>query len=389
MAEAPLHFLLFEDNPGDIELTREAFAESGLGGELHVARDGQEGLDFLYKHINKDTQQPCPDAVLLDLNMPRMDGREVLATMQKDARLQNIPVFLLIGTEIEHSLLNSDKRLQGYSTIVKPVEAGKLAAAANIIKNDGHKTTPAGRKGTSATTSGENAPPDNDVAQAFQDFVYHISHDLRAPLRGINFFAKRIGLRIGTSLDDDSRQSLAIVIDNGTRMQDMLDGLLLYSRLCSASLGKPGTTTDTAQVFKACTETLGDKVRAAHARIEIGALPALPMAAEHLARLFLCLLDNAVKFTRPGQEPHITLAASESPEGWHFVMQDNGQGIGVRHKEEIFKIFKRLYREDEYPGVGVGLALARKIVERYGGRIWAESDGSTGSSFHFTIPPRP
>jgi light-regulated signal transduction histidine kinase (bacteriophytochrome) len=175
-------------------------------------------------------------------------------------------------------------------------------------------------------------------------------------------------------------------------MQQLINDLLAYSRV--GTRGREFAPTDGDEVLNQSLENLQVSIRENRATVTHDPLPTVMADATQLMQLFQNLIGNAVKF-HGAQPPRVHVAAARRPAGrpgdpaeWVFSVRDNGIGIAREYRERIFVIFQRLHASREYPGTGIGLALAKRIVERHGGRIWVESEPGEGSTFYFTIPDR-
>jgi len=160
--------------------------------------------------------------------------------------------------------------------------------------------------------------------------------------------------------------------------------LLLYSRV--GSRGKPFARIDSAEVLTQALLNLTVAIAESGANIVHGTLPTLVADESQLIQLFQNLIANALKFHRAEQAPEIQVSARRESGAWVFEVKDNGIGIEPKYADRIFQMFQRLHSRDKYPGMGIGLAVCKKIVERHGGRIWIESRLGEGSTFFFTIP---
>lgn len=226
-----------------------------------------------------------------------------------------------------------------------------------------------------------------------EQFAYAASHDLRQPLRMITSYLQLLEQELQATLNNDCREYLNFVADGAKRMDQMLVALLDYSRVGRKSAAMAWfdsrETLDEALLF------LRPAIAEAGATIQInGEWPRLVGNRDELTRLFQNLIGNAVKYRAAGQAPEITVTAEQSGSEWRVTVRDNGIGIAPGQIGRLFQVFQRLQARGKYQGVGVGLALCRKIVEHHGGRIWAESAGDEqGCVFTFTLPvsgePRP
>ncbi len=218
-----------------------------------------------------------------------------------------------------------------------------------------------------------------------EQFAYVASHDLQEPLRMVASFTQLLRKRYQGRLDDEADQFIHFAVDGALRMQRLITDLLAYSRV--RDRGQPLRDTSCEEAFDRAVQNLREAVREADATVTRAPLPRVKGDATQLVQLLQNLIGNALKF-RGAARPVIHVGARR-PAGrgeWLFWVRDNGIGIDPQHLERVFVIFQRLHTQQEYPGSGIGLAVCRKIVERHGGRIWAESEPGKGSSFYFTLP---
>jgi len=216
-----------------------------------------------------------------------------------------------------------------------------------------------------------------------EQFAYAASHDLQEPLRMVTSYVQLLQKRYKDNLDDDANDFINYAVGGATRMQKMIDGLLLYSRV--QTRGKSFQPTDCSSVVRQAISNLKIHIDETHAIIESDALPTINADEMQLVRLFQNLIDNALKFHGP-EVPRIQVSATKRANKWMFSVSDNGIGLDSKYKDRIFEIFQRLHGEEEYPGTGMGLSICKRIVERHGGQIWFDSDLGKGSIFYFTIP---
>lgn len=215
-----------------------------------------------------------------------------------------------------------------------------------------------------------------------EQFAYVASHDLQEPLRKIAAYCQVLYEEQGGRLDDEGREYLEIAIRGAERLQRLIKDLLVYSRVTTH--GKSLVATDADDCFQLAKEDMELAIRESGAVIVCEPLPTVLAEAGQLVQLFQNLLGNAIKY-RADNTPQIQVAASESPEGYEFAIHDNGIGIPAEHQQRIFQIFQRLHTRQEYEGTGIGLAVCRRIVERFGGTMRVESEVGKGSTFYFSL----
>jgi light-regulated signal transduction histidine kinase (bacteriophytochrome) len=214
-------------------------------------------------------------------------------------------------------------------------------------------------------------------------FAYIVSHDLKEPLRAITGFSDLLQRRLGSGLDTDSRQYLDYIVGGARTLQAMIDGLLEYSR-AGAAVDEPQQV-DMDHVLSTLMTQLAPAVSAAKASIAVEPLPSVRGDSARLSRLFRELIDNALKFH--GDHPaQVRIGAEDAGSQWLFSVSDQGIGIEPRQQQRIFEVFQRLHDRGKYDGIGIGLAVCRRIVESHGGRLWVESGDGRGARFLFTLP---
>ncbi len=213
--------------------------------------------------------------------------------------------------------------------------------------------------------------------------AYVASHDLQEPLRMVASYTQLLARRYKGKLDAEADEFIGFAVDGATRMQQLIQDLVSYSRLTTR--GKALNLTQAEVACNSAIENLQESVKESNAQVSVGTLPEVFADARQLTQLFQNLIGNAIKY-RNERRPEICVAATPNGKEWIFSVQDNGIGIQPQYFERIFQIFQRLHTRKEYSGTGIGLAVCRKIVERHGGRIWVESQHGKGSTFLFTIP---
>ena len=219
--------------------------------------------------------------------------------------------------------------------------------------------------------------------EELEQFAYIASHDLQEPLRKIKSFIELLVEDYGNQLDAAADKYIGYIVDGATRMEKMINDLLIYSRVGSRELVLE--LTDLNVVLAQTLVDLDIAIAENHAAIATDFLPTVPANPQQMQQLFQNLIANAIKF-RSEAPPEIRIQAKLQQREWLISVQDNGIGIKPKYAERIFTIFQRLHGRDKYPGTGIGLAICRKIVDRHQGRIWVESELGRGATFYFTLP---
>jgi light-regulated signal transduction histidine kinase (bacteriophytochrome) len=220
--------------------------------------------------------------------------------------------------------------------------------------------------------------------QDLEQFAYSASHDLQEPLRTVKIYCELLAQRHGEKLDGSARQFLEFVTSGASRMEMLVRDLLAYTQ--SGQLDLPTATTDSDEAFRGALANLAGAMEETGARVTSQPLPPIRIHKTQLQQLFQNLIGNSIKYRRPDVPPVVRVSVRCDNDMWLFSVSDNGLGIEAEFKERIFGLFKRLHTNDQYSGTGIGLAICQRIVERYRGRIWVESEYGEGSTFNFTLP---
>jgi PAS domain S-box-containing protein len=215
-------------------------------------------------------------------------------------------------------------------------------------------------------------------------FAYAAAHDLQEPLRNVALSVQLLQRKYKDQLDEGAQNFIALASEGAIRMQALVEDLLGYTQAINAQ-ELPQGSVDSEAVLQAVLKDLASLIDSSGARIEVQKLPGVRVLELHLTQILQNLISNAIKYRRPEVMPEISIRADLDGEFYRFCVADNGLGIKPEYHERIFGVFKRLHGR-EIPGTGIGLAICRRIVEHYQGRIWIESEPDAGSMFFFTLP---
>lgn len=214
-------------------------------------------------------------------------------------------------------------------------------------------------------------------------FAYIASHDLQEPLRVISSYVQLLAQRYSDQLDDRAHKYINYAVDGARRMQDLINGLLEYSRTGTRDLVREPV--DLGHTLDAVRSDLAHAIAEAGARVRAGALPTVSADPTQMRQLLQNLIGNGIKF-RSDTPPVVDVDAVERNGYWEVTVRDNGIGLEPRFADRIFQVFQRLNPGEKYPGTGIGLAVCRRIVERHGGTINVRSAPGEGAAFTFTLP---
>jgi signal transduction histidine kinase len=219
-----------------------------------------------------------------------------------------------------------------------------------------------------------------------EQFAYVASHDLQEPLRKVTSFCQLLQRRYGGQLDERADQYIEFAVDGAKRMQVLINDLLAFSRVGRSAQDLGPVRCDAA--LASAKANLSGQIGQAGAVIEAGPLPVVRGQPTLMTAVFQNLLSNALKF-KSERPPRIVVTAERDGAFWSFSVADNGIGIEPQYADRVFLIFQRLHDRAAYPGTGIGLAMCRKIIEYFGGRIWLDTGVADGARFCFTLPALP
>lgn len=366
MNSVPLSILIIDDCPEDRAVFVRYFEKMTERNFQVIQTDsGEEGL--------KLCRQENPDCVLIDYQMPDLDGLEFLQALAKDDKYCFLPVLMLTGQGDENIAIEAMKA--GASDyLVK----GKLTAEGLF-----RAVTRAIEKSHLLRTNDQQRREIDRSYHELEQFAHTASHDLQAPIRRITKFLELLKMDQGDALNDRSKDYLARALKCASHMQGLIQDLLDYSLVGGAD--KAFQPVNLEEVVNEVLSQLDGMIAKAHATINVDTLPVVVGNHTFLYQLFQNLLVNAMKF-RSEDPPRVEISARDNGDKWVLTVKDNGVGIPTYAYDKIFGIFQRLDNGNQVEGTGIGLALCKKIVDLHDGRIWIESTVHEGTSFHFTLP---
>ncbi|GJL65858.1 MAG: hypothetical protein NPIRA05_08290 [Nitrospirales bacterium] len=357
-----------------------------------IIDDSKEDREILRRYLHKSVQQnfriidtdsssdgwelcqnELPDCILLDYQIPDADGLEFMALLNQREIASNIPVLMLTG--------------QGDESVAS--EALKNGAADYLVKA---KLTAVGivRAVTRAIEKAElirkTEQQHLEIERSqheLEQFTHRASHDLQAPVRRIITFLELLQKDSNEQLSDRSQDYITRSLKSAYHMRRLIKALLDYSLLGGAA--KPFGSANLNDIVQEALTQLEQPIQETHAKITVEPLPTMMGNELFLQQLFQNLIGNALKF-RSETLPHIHISARDLSSTWQITVSDNGVGIPQEASQKIFDVFQRLDNGLKTDGLGIGLALCKKVVEMHGGCIWVESGEQGGSQFIFTFP---
>jgi signal transduction histidine kinase len=220
-------------------------------------------------------------------------------------------------------------------------------------------------------------------------FSYSTSHDLRAPLRHLAGYAELLHRNAATQLDETGRRYVATIMESAHRMGSLIDQLLAFSRLGRSQIRM--AEVNLGAIANEAISELQVEMNGREVALKVGELPRVTADPSLLRLVFTNLISNALKFTRKAQRAEVEIGCHQQADELVVFVKDNGAGFDMKYADKLFGVFQRLHRADEFEGTGIGLANVRRIINRHGGRTWAEGTVGLGATFYFSLstnPPR-
>lgn len=219
------------------------------------------------------------------------------------------------------------------------------------------------------------------INNELEAFTYSVSHDLRAPLRSVDGYAKVLLEDYGEKLDAEGHQVLSTIMNNAKKMGKLIDDLLEFSRLGRKEVSKG--LVDMKQLVQTIVNDFTEDIQS---KIEIGDLHSVRGDHSMLQQVWINLINNAVKYSSKNEEFHIEIQSVKDGPLITYKVIDNGVGFDMQYAHKLFKVFQRLHKSKDFEGTGVGLALVQRIVQKHNGRVWAEAAVDKGATFYFSLP---
>jgi Bacteriophytochrome (light-regulated signal transduction histidine kinase) len=198
-------------------------------------------------------------------------------------------------------------------------------------------------------------------------------------------FAELLGQHAATALDEKSRRYTTTILDAANRMGALIDDLLAFSQIGRAETR--ASTVSLRQLVNEVVEEMGPRLAGRTVSWRIGNLPDLYCDRSMLRMVFVNLIANAIKFTRPRERAEIEIGSFEDARGVVVFVKDNGVGFDMKYSHKLFRVFQRLHRSEDFEGTGIGLATVQRIIQRHGGVVWPEGSADGGATFFLAVPP--
>lgn len=337
-----------------------------LGVEIFKAISGNEALSLMLRHEFA--------VVLLDVQMPDMDGFETAKLMQEQEQIQSTPIIFVTAISKEDKYATQAAELGAVDYIFKPINPDILCSKVRVYIDLYVQRKHIMKLNETLRQSNEE----------LERFVYICSHDMQEPVRMMNVYGELLARSCVKLLDENGHKYLNFITSNAQHLQKMIIDILSFSRV-----GREPPKIEMVDCNNIADEVLREfesVIIQKQACVAVDILPVLATSSTMISVLLQNIIGNALKFNDGSKPPHIKIRARQKEKEWEFSVQDNGIGIDAKFHDKVFTIFQRIHRREEYPGTGIGLSTCKKLIEFYGGNIWFESEFGAGTTFFFTIP---
>ena len=384
-ADSRVNILLVDDEPANLHALQAVLEP--LEQNLITASSATQALRKVLEHDFA--------VILLDVQMPDMSGIEAAAMIRERERSKTTPIIFLTGV-----VKTAEMMFKGYSAgavdyLMKPVISGVLRAKVEVFVDLAQVRHSLQQEiAERARIAGELSKLNMVLEQRNEDltaansdleaFSHSVSHDLRMPLRHIQAYVSMIEESALSKLNADEQRRLKGVREAAQRMSQLIDDLLAFSRIGRTAMRR--APVELNSLVTAVINELQPEIKSRKVDWTLQHLPYISGDRPLLHQVFLNLLANAVKYTRTRAEARIQVFAIEQDDEVIVGVRDNGVGFDPAYGDKLFGVFQRLHNASDFEGTGVGLANVRRIVQRHGGRTWAESAPNEGATFYFSLP---
>lgn len=367
--------LIVDDEPSNILLLEQMMLQEGYDC-LHSTSDPTQAIPKF--------SEVQPDLVLLDLNMPQMDGFEVMEQLKEVDPESLVPILVLTALKDEKTRWRA-LRSGAKDFLCKPFD---LTEASLRIKNLLemrllHQRVLMHNQILEEQVKVRTAELEKSTEE-LTDFAYIASHDLQEPLRKIIVFGDRLAGKFGSVLNDSGKDYIERMQKSAIRMKNLIDDLLQFSRVTTHKT--PFQPVDLNEVVTEVLSDLEVQIERTQGKVEVDTLPSIEGERFQMHQLFQNLISNGLKYHSEGVPPVIKVRYLGAKDGLEEIaVEDNGKGFEEKHLDRIFRPFERLHGHSEYSGTGMGLAICQKIVTHHNGHITAKSQVDKGSTFTVKI----
>ncbi|SFD88250.1 His Kinase A (phospho-acceptor) domain-containing protein [Chitinophaga sp. CF118] len=363
--------LIVDDKPENLFALRIVLKD--LDVDLVEATSGNDALKATLRHDFA--------LALLDIQMPKMDGYELAGILREEEKTKNLPFIFISAVYTDNLNIFKGYENGAFSFITKPFQPEMLINKVKFFI-DKHK------QGITLFDLNKNLEIKNKeldlLNKDLESFSYSVSHDLRTPLRAISGYSAILMKESCAKLNVDENRMLNKIWENALNMNNLIDCLLDFSRL-----GRKGVTKSSINMNELVMKAIEEfKAELVTKKISWNIREILPVKGnkELLTQVYINLISNAIKYSAKKDEPIIEIGCQVGDKEISYYVKDNGAGFDMDYKDKLFGVFQRLHLPGDFEGIGIGLAIVKRIIEQHSGRVWAEGETGKGATFYFSLP---
>jgi two-component system, sensor histidine kinase and response regulator len=339
--------------------------------ELVKATSGNEALKHTLHHDFA--------LALIDIQMPGMDGYELASILREEEKTTNLPFIFISGVYTDNLNVFKGYEKGAFSFITKPFQPEILINKVKLFVD--HYRNEYMLKSLNESLQEKNLEL-GLVNKELESFTYSVSHDLRAPLRSIDGYARVLFEDYYEKIDDDGKKSLERIKNNAQMMGRLIDDLLDFSKVGRKELNKDLVNMN--DIVNTVIGELQEQMKNRDIEFKISDLHTQMADINLLKQVWINLISNAIKYTRKREKTIIEIGSSNGLQPIYHI-KDNGAGFDMLYVNKLFGVFQRLHKEKDFEGTGVGLAIVQRIISKHGGSIWAEAEVDKGATFYFSL----
>lgn len=364
--------LIVDDKPENLVALRIVLKDLDI--DLVEATSGNDALKATLRHDFA--------LALLDIQMPEMDGYELASILREEEKTAHLPFIFISAVYTDNLNVFKGYEKGAFSFITKPFQPEILINKVRFFIEKHQQEISLFE--LNKDLENKNAALIH-INKELEAFTYSVSHDLRAPLRSINGFAAILKDDYQNILDKEANRILDTIINSALKMGGLIDSLLNFSHLGRKEVSK--ASVDVNLLVKNIFTDFRLEENNKNLHITVNSLPEAPGDMELLKQVFINLISNAIKYSAKKDKPAIEIGSLQNDKEIIYYVKDNGTGFNMDYKNKLFGVFQRLHKDNEFEGIGIGLAIVKRIIKRHGGRVWAEGEIDKGATFYFSLPP--
>ncbi|RHX93254.1 hybrid sensor histidine kinase/response regulator [Leptospira yasudae] len=318
---------------------------------------------------------------LLDIQMPEMDGYELASILREESKTARLPFIFISAVYTDNFNVFKGYEKGAFSFITKPFQPEMLINKVKFFVDKHVQEIELHELNESLRKKNLELEYSNRELDAF---CYSVSHDLKAPLRAISGYTNILKEDYREKLDGEGEKILDVVIDNSAKMSKLIDSLLLLSRLGKKDMRKTPIVMN--DLLRIVLKDFQEEMKNEKLRIETSDLPPAMGDPELLKQVLINLISNAIKYSSKRADPRVEIGSVPNENECVYYVKDNGAGFNMQYASKLFGVFQRLHENEEFEGIGIGLAIVQRVILRHGGRVWAEGKTNEGAAFYFALP---